>query len=85
MDSLGFAPYRPKPTMDIGFVSADSPAARAGVQVGDKILQIDGTLLSNWEQTVAYIQARPSQDIEITIGRGGQYSTFVCYFRSPIN
>ncbi len=71
MDSLGFEPYRPKPTMDIGFVSADSPAARAGVQVGDKILQIDGTLLSNWEQTVAYIQARPSQDIEITIGRGG--------------
>lgn len=72
MDSLGFEPYRPEPTMDIGFVSADSPAARAGVLVGDKILQIDGTLLANWEQTVAYIKARPSQDIEITIGREGK-------------
>ncbi|MEN8824156.1 MAG: RIP metalloprotease RseP, partial [Glaciecola sp.] len=44
----------------------------AGVLVGDKILQIDGTLLANWEQTVAYIKARPSQDIEMTIGREGK-------------
>lgn len=72
MDSLGFATYRPQPTMDISFVSPNSAAGNAGILAGDKILQIDGTLLPNWEQTVAYIKARPSEDITITIGRDGQ-------------
>jgi regulator of sigma E protease len=72
MDSLGFAPYRPAPTMDVAYVAPESAAFNAGMLKGDKILQIDGTLVPNWGQTVAYIKARPSEDIEITIGRDGQ-------------
>lgn len=72
MDSLGFATYRPQPTMDIAYVAPESAAFNAGLLKGDKILQIDGTLLPDWGQTVAYIKARPSEDIEITIGRDGQ-------------
>jgi regulator of sigma E protease len=72
MDSLGFATFRPQPTMDIAYVSPESAASKAGLLKGDKILQIDGTLLPNWGQTVAYIKARPSEDIEMTIGRDGQ-------------
>jgi regulator of sigma E protease len=72
MDSLGFSTFRPQPTMDIAYVSPESAASKAGLLKGDKILQIDGTLLPNWGQTVAYIKARPSEDIEMTIGRDGQ-------------
>ncbi len=71
MDSLGFAVFRPEATMDVGFISPDGAAQRAGMQINDKILQIDGTLLTNWEQTVATIKQRPSEDIEITVGRNG--------------
>ena len=72
MDSLGFSTFRLQPTMDIAYVSPESAASQAGLLKGDKILQIDGTLLPNWGQTVAYIKARPSEDIELTIGRDGQ-------------
>lgn len=72
MDSLGFSTFRLQPTMDIAYVSPESAASKAGLLKGDKILQIDGTLLPNWGQTVAYIKARPSEDIELTIGRDGQ-------------
>src|SRR5262249_45851199 len=33
----------------IGYVTPDSPAAKAGVQAGDRIVKIDGKAYPNWE------------------------------------
>jgi regulator of sigma E protease len=37
------------PVTDIGYVRADSPAAEAGLMVGDRILEVDGNTVEVWE------------------------------------
>jgi regulator of sigma E protease len=66
---FGLVPAQPKITNIIADVAPDSAAQRAGMQKGDTLLKIDGTLLENWEQTVAYIKARPNAEINVTILR----------------
>ena len=39
----------PQLTTDIGMVTPDSPAALAGMQPGDKVLEINGNPIANWE------------------------------------
>ncbi|WP_040522458.1 sigma E protease regulator RseP [Aliiglaciecola lipolytica] len=69
--SLGFAPYRTNPTKQLAFVSESSPAAEAGLQVNDIILQFNGTTVGNWEQIVELIEQQPKQNVTITIERDG--------------
>jgi regulator of sigma E protease len=74
-DTLGIIPFRPQPTMTLGMIAPDSAAARANLQIGDKLQQIDGTLFTDWEQIVAYVQARPGQDIELRYERDGMLNS----------
>jgi len=41
--------YEDQPVV-VGRIAADSPAGAAGIQVGDRILSIDGVETPNWEQ-----------------------------------
>ena len=49
-----------------------SPAIEAGIQVGDRIVAVDGVPVSNFDQTVDLIQARPGQTVTIEVERDGQ-------------
>lgn len=49
-----------------------SPAARAGIEVGDRILAVDGTRIDEWEQVRAAVAGRIDQPITVTIERGGR-------------
>ncbi|UTP72587.1 sigma E protease regulator RseP [Alteromonas sp. LMIT006] len=69
LTQFGINPAQPKVLNVIGAIAPNSAAARAGLKPGDKILKIDGTLLDNWEQTVAMIKARPGEGVTITIAR----------------
>ena len=51
----------PEMTTDVGSVNADSPAALAGLQGGDKVLEINGKALANWEQLSKVIVAEGKQ------------------------
>ncbi|MDP3275867.1 MAG: redoxin family protein [Deltaproteobacteria bacterium] len=54
-------------------VVADSPAARAGVRVGDVVTQLAGQAVSTPEAAVALVRGRSSgQSLSITIVRGGR-------------
>ncbi|HET9275769.1 MAG TPA: RIP metalloprotease RseP, partial [Gemmatimonadales bacterium] len=55
----------------IGQVVSGRPAARAGVQVGDTIVAVDGAPVEQWPQVVDLIQARPDEEITLTVGRAG--------------
>ena len=72
VSSLGFTVFRPEILPVLGQVVENSAAERIGLQVGDKILQFDGTTMQNWEQIVGYVSKRPGQTIEIEIERAGQ-------------
>jgi regulator of sigma E protease len=60
----------------IGKVMENSPAERAGLIAGDKILAIDETPIASWDQTSAAI--RTSQKaITLLIDRGGERQTLI--------
>lgn len=66
---LGFTPFTPAITKTLGLVAKDGPAAAANLQVGDEIVKIDGTLMTNWRQIVGYIEQRPSQAVDLEVIR----------------
>lgn len=63
--------YLDKPAVIDG-VRADSPAAAAGLQPGDRIVQVDGIENPTWEQLQPRVWLSPNQPLTITIQRGQQ-------------
>ncbi len=59
----------------VGYVVQDTPAAKAGVQVGDRIVRIDGIQNPTWEQEFLREALNPNQPLEVTIDRAGQTLT----------
>jgi regulator of sigma E protease len=60
-------------TTEIGFVAENSPAASAGLREGDRILRVNGTPITSWDQiyTQVYIETIGS-DLTLDIARGGK-------------
>ncbi len=71
--SLGLQAYRPKILTKVAQVVDGKPAAKAGVQIGDQLIALDGIELTSWQDFVRYVQARPEQDIQLTLLRQGQH------------
>jgi regulator of sigma E protease len=56
----------------IGWVIPDTPAAKAGIQAGDRIVSIDGIQNPTWEQVIPREALNPNQPLEVKIERSGQ-------------
>jgi regulator of sigma E protease len=56
----------------VGHVVADSPAAKAGVQPGDKIVQIEGKKDPNWEEIERDEIASAERNLSVTLERNGK-------------
>ena len=56
----------------VGWVNANTPAARAGIQVGDKILRVEGTPNPTWEQVTVKEYLSPNQPLDFAIERDGK-------------
>lgn len=61
--------YLDKPAVVEG-VRTDSPAARAGIQPGDRIVEIDGIHNPTWEQVQPQVWLSPNQPLTVMIQRG---------------
>jgi regulator of sigma E protease len=53
----------------VGAVLPGSPADRAGLQQGDRIVAVAGEPVENWWNFTAAVEARPGERVEITIVR----------------
>lgn len=53
-----------------------SAAADAGIQSGDKIIQINSKKITDFSEIYAEVAARPDEDISVTVERGGGTLTF---------
>ncbi len=56
----------------IGWVLPDSPAAKSGIQEGDRIIRIDGIENPTWEQVYPKVELSPNQPLQLTLLRAGQ-------------
>jgi regulator of sigma E protease len=56
----------------IGWVAKDTPAAKAGFQVGDRITRIDGIENPTWKQVDLQQALSPGQPLGVSIDRNGQ-------------
>ncbi len=56
----------------VGWVLPDTPAARAGIQIGDRIARLDGIENPTWKQVDPKEALSPNQPLDITIERGGK-------------
>jgi len=59
----------PRPGTDIGYVEPNSPAAKAGIIPGDKILAMDGYKTKNWDDIRESVGVNPDKQIEVTLLR----------------
>jgi regulator of sigma E protease len=72
MSALGFVPYTPAITPRLTAVSEDGAGAKAGLEVGDSLVSLDGEKISEWDQVVEAIQQHPNTPIELQIERNGE-------------
>src|SRR3989442_14815577 len=56
----------------IGWGLPDTPAAKAGIQPGDRVARIDGIEDPTWEQVVPKVALSPNQPLDLVIERGHQ-------------
>src|SRR5690606_22080907 len=68
---LGIELWRPRGEPLVDDVVADSPAAKAGLLAGDRIVRADGTAVADWQAWLEYVRARPQQRIDLVVLRDG--------------
>lgn len=72
LSGLYIASGQPYTLPIIDAVVADSPAERAGIQIGDTVTRIDHTAVDRFETLQRYVQARPGQVMAVTLERDGK-------------
>ncbi|MGI6678537.1 MAG: RIP metalloprotease RseP [Dehalobacterium sp.] len=60
----------------LGQVMPDQPAARAGMEPGDRVVNINGAEISTWDEMVQIIHQSPNQELTITVHRDEQIKIF---------
>ncbi len=69
-------PNPDSPDWSVGELSrletGETPSVEAGIELGDRIVAIDGVEFASWGDLVTEIQGRPGDDVVLTILRDGE-------------
>ena len=63
--------YQDQPPV-VGAVTPDSPAAKADIRRGDRVLTVAGRRVDTWEQLFLAIATRPNREVTVTLDRQGK-------------
>src|SRR6185503_16309806 len=55
----------------VGAVNPGSPAERAKLQTGDRILSVNGAGVASWDDFVEHIQSQPGKQVDVSVERDG--------------
>jgi regulator of sigma E protease len=67
-----FAGHTMLPAAVIGDVLANGSAARAGLESGDRVLEIDGNTMRYWEEIEDAVRSAPGKELHLRISRNGK-------------
>ncbi|MCW8194284.1 RIP metalloprotease RseP [Proteobacteria bacterium 005FR1] len=65
------------PPVVVGQILEDSPAEQAGFATGDRVLAVNGQPVDTWTEWVDYISARPGENIQVLVDRGGEQANLL--------
>lgn len=85
LKSLGIEPFIPTIPPVIGEVVSDSPAAKAGLEIGDYILSVNGQSFTDWMFLVDYVRERPDTRLNLEIKRKGKEQKIVILTGKQMN
>jgi regulator of sigma E protease len=73
LEAIGIEPWRLVVPAEVGEVTPDSPAERAGLRTGDRITQIAGAPVDNWMSIGPLVQehGRAGEPLKLSVERGG--------------
>lgn len=71
LPGLGFDFWRPRVAATIAIVEPDSPAAHAGLKVGDRIAAFDGHPVGNFTELQRLIEPAANRSVELQVQRDG--------------
>lgn len=66
---LGLSYWQPAYPVIVGQIAAGSPAERAGLKTGDRIVSVNGHALRNFDSLIGEVAPRPRQKITLEIER----------------
>ncbi|MDN6857181.1 sigma E protease regulator RseP [Pseudomonas sp. CAN2814] len=69
---LGIQPWRPVVAPVVAELDDKGPAKAAGLQIGDRLVSLDGESVTDWQQVVERIRARPDAKVQLGVERAGQ-------------
>ncbi|QLL14611.1 sigma E protease regulator RseP [Pseudomonas chlororaphis] len=69
--SLGIRPWRPALAPVLAELDPKGPAQAAGLKTGDRLLALDGQVLTDWQQVVDWVRVRPDTKIVLHVERDG--------------
>jgi regulator of sigma E protease len=67
---LSMGIYEPGTTIE--YVQPETPAEISGLQVGDKVIAINGEKIGTWDEFALLTQQRPGEEVTYTIIRNGR-------------
>lgn len=71
MRQLGLVPILPPSTTNISYVLDGSPAANAGLKVGDQFVSIDNKRIETWGDLVDIVAPSAGKELEVGLSRDG--------------
>jgi regulator of sigma E protease len=71
LSGMGFDFWYPEVPAVVGKTLPGSPAEKAGLVAGDRIVAVDGAPVDDFAALVAKVQPRPGSRLELTVERGG--------------
>ena len=74
MNGAEIPAYQSKPPV-VGYVTPDSPAAKAGIQRGDLIVSVAGREVNTWEQFFVNVGTRAGRETDLAVLRNGKQFT----------
>ena len=72
---IDFPKFHLRPGSRIGKIKSGGPAARAGLQQGDRIVDIDGHEISSYDEIAGFVNPAIGKELRVTWDRGGERHT----------
>ncbi|MGE6529837.1 RIP metalloprotease RseP [Pseudomonas sp. NPDC077382] len=70
--SLGIRPWRPEIAPVVAQLDPEGPAQAAGVQVGDRLVSLDGEPLTEWQAVIDRVKPLAGRAVLLGVERGGE-------------